>query len=55
MSESSNINDNRVELISIKIKTIDSNEFKIDIDKNLLISDLKKSIETVFSSFIFYW
>jgi len=39
--------DHRLEVISIKIKTIDSNEFQIDIDKNSLISDLKKSIETV--------
>ncbi len=40
--------------LSIKVKTIDSNEFKIDIDKNSLISDLKKSVELVNINFIFH-
>ena len=48
MSESNTSNiEHHIEQISIKIKTIDSNEFKIDIAKNSLISDLKKHIEIV--------
>jgi len=41
------IENNELEKISIKVKTIDSNEYIVNANKASLISDIKKELEEV--------